>query len=122
MKNEIQPVISDDYKDYGNTGGTGQYYFNPLFPNYQYTDGVRDFAIKEKSWWLIDAILSHAPKVIDKHFYIFYCHVEGGQAIIFGQRDIGEPVEIFQRIEATDLKHDAKFWLVGQYLITPNEY
>jgi hypothetical protein len=43
--------------------GTEQYYKNPLFPDYVYTDGIKYLAEKAGAYWLIDYIFIYQSEL-----------------------------------------------------------
>jgi hypothetical protein len=119
----IEATVQSDehYVLCGDANGTSRYYRHIL--GLLYSDGVKDFAKTHEAFWLIDVIASHIPSIPDYDgFYVFYCNVQDGQAVIFGQRDSGEPITVFQQLEYTDLTVSTKFWYEHGVLISPIEH
>lgn len=85
--------------------GTEQYFFNPLFKNLNYTEGVRYFidnAGNGANWFLILVATEIIP-ILKEDFYFIELTVNQDQtAKIIVQRDKGEPILYEKDLDYTD--------------------
>jgi hypothetical protein len=118
--------------------GTSQYWRNPLFPSFTYTDGVKGVAEAAGAYWLVDAILSHQmdPKVRREPFQVWtlehhypaerHLHPIGDQWLLTctdGDKGHGARVLVIQKIEFSDFPLDEfRMWVEGNVLLLPEEH
>ena len=81
--------------------GTQHYYRN--FTGLLYTDGIQYLAEQAGSYWLIDLVGSHQPKLLDARFQLWNLEVrEDKSALVTMIEDIGQPIRVSQEISFTD--------------------
>ena len=103
---------------------TEQYFFNPLFPNFRYTDGVRYVATEGGAYWLIDSIFSTQllPAIRKQTFQSWTLKVKDCSAVLSCTNDNEQSV-YSQNISFTDFPlPEITFWLVDKVLMLPSEY
>ncbi len=91
--------------------GTSQYYYNPLFKNLNYTDGVRFFIQNagEGAYWFLTLVATEIKPLLKEDFYFIYLTVnndETGKIIV--QRDKGEPILYEKELTYTDCPYSDK--------------
>lgn len=108
--------------------GTEQWYYNPLYPNMKYTDGVKYFAEKAGAYWFLDITgTEYHPKTTGDnpewdYFLSIVMTVENEQAII-KVTDGNDKVFVLHGIEYTDCPTGTwKFYLTDNVLLLPSEY
>ncbi len=105
--------------------GSEQFYRNPLFPGYRYTEGVQYMAEKAGAYWLIDYILSNQPdkQLKEQRFQTWKIHVtHEDKAIITVDDGDGNQLQQF-RLSHTDFPFEHfTLWLVDSVLMLPSEY
>jgi hypothetical protein len=64
--------------------GTTQWYRNPMFPAYTYTDGVKFLAEQAGAYWLIDYVFSNQllPEIRGQVFQVWKIYTANDQAIV----------------------------------------
>ena len=64
--------------------GTTQWYRNPMFPAFTYTDGVRFLAEQAGAYWLIDYVFSNQllPEIKDEVFQVWKIFTVDSQAVL----------------------------------------
>jgi len=110
--------------------GTVNYWRNPLFPKFNYTDGVKGVAEAAGAYWLIDAIMSHQaePKVAAeaRQFWkLEYHRLENHWTLrgTDGDKGDGEVILAEQKIEFSDFPLDEfKIWFHYGTMLLPEEY
>jgi hypothetical protein len=109
--------------------GTSQYWRNPLFPSFRYTDGVKGVAEAAGAYWLVDAILSHQldPKVRKERFQVWTLKNTPGKCWTLratdGDKGLGEVELAFQEIGFSDFPLDEfRMWVEGNVLLLPEEH
>lgn len=104
--------------------GTEQWYKNPLFPKYLYTDGVRFVAESCGAYWLIDKILSNQmlKEVAAEKFQTWELTVSNSKAKLVCED--GDCSEVFsEEIEYTDFPLEGiKFFFTDNVLLLTSEY
>jgi hypothetical protein len=107
--------------------GTEQHYKHFL-NQFVYTDGVQYLAKKAKAYWLLDAIASHQPKLLQdptlKAFQLWRLVVDTEQktAQLICERDLNDVV-LTQDIDYTNFPlSEVKLYLVNKVLLLPSEY
>lgn len=85
--------------------GTEHHFYNPMFPEIRYTDGVQ-FLGKNGAGWLIDAISSRWPeakRAIGQEFQLWELTVHPSKtATLVCRADTGEEPCVVQQIPWTD--------------------
>ena len=63
--------------------GTECYYKYPLFPQYNYTEGVKTFCEKAEAYWfLTDVLLELSTRFIKESFVSIHLIVDGNKAVV----------------------------------------
>ena len=104
--------------------GTTQYYYNPAFPNFHYTDGVKFLAEEAEAYWLLDFIFSNQllPEIKAESFQVWAIEVENNEATITVDDGNGNVVKKFE-IPYTDFPLEKyTLWFVDKALILKSEY
>ena len=104
--------------------GTEQFYKNPLFPNYVYTDGIKYLAETAGAYWLIDYVLSNQLNLSIKNepFQVWKIKVKDNSAIIRVEDGDKHLVKQF-KLGFTDFPLDEiTIWLTDRTLLLPSEY
>ena len=82
---------------------TGTQHFYRNFQGLLYTDGIQYLAEQAGSYWLIDLVGSHQPKLLDARFQLWNLKVrEDRSALIAMIEDLGQPIRASQEISYTD--------------------
>ena len=102
--------------------GTQRYYQN--FTGLLYTDGIQYLAEQAGSYWLIDLVGSHQPKLLDARFQLWNLEVkEDKSALITMLEDDGEPVKVRQEIPFTDFPlNEFSFYCIDGVMLLKSEY
>lgn len=107
--------------------GTENYYQHCL-RQFVYTDGVYYVAQTGGAHWLLDAIASHQPKLLQYpmlqqfQHWILKVDLDNQKAQLICERDIDDVV-VTQDIEFTDFPlEQIRFYLVTGVLMLPSEY
>ena len=100
-----------------------------------YTDGIKDAFDENKSWWMLDVIVSYIPNVVEliketgNKFFLIEFNVEDGKCDFYIREDSDEPHLIHQHIESTNSEYSFKLYLIrdsfdeGDFtLLFPSEY
>ena len=104
--------------------GTTQWFRNPLFPSYLYTDGVKYLAEHAECYWLIDYILSNQAisKIKAMEFQVWKINVIDNQASIKVEDGNDNLVKEFS-IPYTDFPLETfTLWVEGNVLLLPSEH
>ena len=105
--------------------GSEQYYFNPLFNKFRYTEGVKYLSEKARAYWLTDYIFSSQSKksLMNEHFQVWKLQVQKDNSAIIDVED-GDHNKLARfRIPFTDFPlPKIDLWLIDHVLILPNEY
>lgn len=106
--------------------GSEQVFFNPLYREMKYTEGVKYLATTAGAYWLLDIIgTEYFPKQKSKEFDYFVSikfEVEGSLGVIT-VGDGNNNVYLRRVIEFTDFPEGAwDFWLIDSVLLLPSEY
>lgn len=104
--------------------GTDQWYRNPLFPPYLYTDGVKYLAEQAGAYWLLDYIFgSQRFSVIKKErFQVWKISVKDSQAIIKVEDGDYNLIKRF-KLDYTDFPlKEFSLWFTDNVLLLPSEY
>ena len=104
--------------------GTEQWYRNPLFPRFLYTDGIKYLAEKAGAYWLIDYIFSYQSivKIKEQEFQVWKIKVENNKATIRVEDGKDNLIKAF-KVEYTDFPFsDFSLWFTENVLLLPSEY
>ena len=106
--------------------GTEQYYFNPMYPQLHYTDGVKYFCEQAGAYWFLDIIGTEIHKNQTRkemEFSLICLSVEDTKAKITAQVDSDCPDYFTKNINFTDCPEGLwKFYLIDDILLLPSEY
>ncbi len=105
--------------------GTEQYYFNPLFPEHKYTDGVKYLAEQANAYWLIDFIFTYCeiPALDGEGFQVWKLIVKEDNTAQIKVEDGNDNILKILKIPFTDFPlEQIELWLIDQVLILPSEY
>jgi len=103
--------------------GTEQYFYNPLFKNMKYTDGVKFLSDKIAGWLVTDILAVAGSKLKTSEFIVWELDVKDEKAVLTAREDVGTPPLYKQEYTYTDLP-DGKIKLYQQngVLMLPSEY
>jgi hypothetical protein len=104
--------------------GSVEFYYNPLFPLYQYTEGIKFLAEKAEAYWFLDFIFSHQlnPEIRQEVFQTWNIKVEDSKGTVQVE-DGNENVIATFEIPFTDfLLPDYTVWFVNRVLLLKSEY
>jgi len=105
--------------------GSEQFFRNPLFPGFVYTEGVQYLAEKAQAYWLIDYVLSnqYEPQIKAQPFQVWEITVkEDDSATIRVEDGNKNKVKQFE-LNYTDFPlKEFSLWLVDKTLLLPSEY
>ena len=104
--------------------GTSQWYRNPLFKNFLYTDGVQHLAENAGAYWLIDYIFSNQiiPEIKRQEFQVWIITVEDSKAEIRVEDGNDNVIKEF-KIPFTDFPlPEFRLWFSENVLLLPSEY
>ena len=101
--------------------GTQNYYRN--FKELLYTDGIQYLAEQAGSYWLIDLVESHQPR-LNSRFQVWKLEVnEDKSALVTMVEDDGEPVKVRQEILFTDFPlNEFSFYCIDGVMLLKSEY
>lgn len=105
--------------------GTEQYYFNPMFKRFKYTDGVKYLAETAGAYWLLDYIFSSQPhkNLKDQPFQVWKIKVNEDDSAAIAVEDGKDTVLSTFTIVFTDFPlEEFDLWLIDEILILPSEY
>ncbi|MFK7748520.1 MAG: DUF6876 family protein [Kordia sp.] len=104
--------------------GTEQYYKNPLFSSFVFTDGVKYLAEQAEAYWLIDYVMSNQYDLYlaIEPFQIWTIKVTNNQANIVVEDGNGKELKKYN-IAFTDFPLDEiTLWFTDRTLLLPSEY
>ena len=103
--------------------GTTQWFKNPLFPNFRYTDGVKYLAEQAGAYWLIDYIFSNQiSPVKETPFQVWKITVVENEGFIKVEDGNDNVVKEF-KIPFTDFPlEEYTLWFVDGVLLLKSEY
>ncbi|MFK7979280.1 MAG: DUF6876 family protein [Saprospiraceae bacterium] len=110
--------------DLAQFSGTENWYRNPLFPKYLYTDGVKYLAEQASCYWLIDYIFSNQidAKIRSEEFQTWKIITKDNQATIIVEDGNHNIVKQF-KLEFTDFRlKEFTLWFTNSTLLLPSEY
>ncbi len=105
--------------------GSEQVFYNPMFPEFKYTEGVKYLAQEANCYWLLDYVFSNlAIKAISEQpFQVWKLKVaENRTATIIVEDGNGNQIKSFQ-LTFTDFPlEEIDLWFIEGVLILPSEY
>lgn len=105
--------------------GSEQIFYNPLFPKFRYTEGVKYLAQAANCYWLLDYIFSsqHLKTLQQCPFQVWKLKVTENQAAkLFVEDGNSNLVKSFN-LKYTDFPlEQIDLWLVDNILLLPSEY
>lgn len=105
--------------------GTEQYYFNPMFKRFKYTDGIKYLAEETGAYWLLDYIFSSQPhgNLRGEEFQVWKIKVNQDDSATIIVEDGNDIVLTTFTIDFTDFPlKEFDLWLIDKILILPSEY
>lgn len=105
--------------------GTEQYYYNPLFRKFRYTDGIKYLAENAGCYWLLDFIFSnqHLCVLKEQPFQVWKIKVNEDDSAKILVEDGNDNVLKSFSLEFTDFPmKEFSVWLIDTVLILPSEY
>ena len=102
-----------------------QIFYNPLFPKFRYTDGVKYLAQEAHCYWLLDHIFihQHLEEIRKNHFQVWKLKVAKGDASTITVEDGNSNLIKSFKLEYTDFPLDEiDLWFIEGTLILPTEY
>ena len=107
-----------------------QFFRNPLFPQYVYTEGVQYLAQNANCYWLLDYIFSNQmdSKLKAESFQTWTIHVKEENTAIIQVTDGNKNTLKNFNLGYTDFpidlcsKEGFTLWLIDQTLLLPSEY
>jgi len=105
--------------------GSEQFYRNPLFQKFVYTEGVKHLAEQAGAYWLIDHIFSNQYDLYlsVEEFQVWKITVqEDDSASIQVEDGNGRTIKTYE-LGFTDFPlHEFELWFINGALLLPNEY
>jgi len=104
--------------------GTEQWYRNPLYRDFVYTDGVKYLAEKAGAYWLIDYVFSNqlTPKIRQEEFQVWNIKTDNNSAIIRVEDGHDNLLQSFE-LNYTDFPlTELSLWFTDRTLLLPSEY
>jgi len=104
--------------------GTDQWYVNPLFRQFLYTDGIKYLAEQAGAYWLIDYIFSQQRIEVlrNEPFQVWKIEVKDSQAILRVEDGNTQLLKHFE-LEFTDFPlEEMTLWFTDRVLMLPSEY
>ena len=104
--------------------GTEQYYKNPAFPNYVYTDGVKYLAEKAGAYWLIDYIFIYQSELdlFDEPFQVWILKVTDSKGEVIVEDGNKNRLKKYN-LEFTDFPlPEIELWFTDRTLLLTSEY
>jgi len=105
--------------------GSEQFYRNPLFQKFVYTEGVKHLAEQAGAYWLIDHIFSNQYDLYlsVEEFQVWKITVqEDDSASIQVEDGNGRMIKTYE-LGFTDFPlHEFELWFINGALLLPNEY
>ena len=102
--------------------GTEQYFYHPMFPSYQYTDGIKAMAELYQAYWIIEFILIAQKNLSSYEFQVW--KFECRENICVVSATDGNETEIYKRFLYVSLMPDGilKIYLQNNIMFLPSEY
>lgn len=120
-----KPKTSSLEADLKGFTGTENWWKNPLFPGYSYTDGVKYLAREASAYWLITDILSTARSnktLRTEPFIVWTLNVKDKKATLTAD-DGNKNILYTKKYDYTDFPLDSvKLYLTNNVLLLPSEY
>jgi len=111
-------------KRLGEFYGTTQYFHNPLYPDINYTEGVKYLSDNIAAWLVSDILAVVWLDFKDEDFLVWELKVKGGKAELTARKDEGKPAVYTQEYGWTDLPDDTEIeiWQENGVLLLPSEH
>lgn len=121
MAKKIEP--SELLNDLAHFTGTVNWYRNPIFPNFLYTDGIKHLAEQAGAYWLIDFIFSNQiSPVKEQPFQVWKIKVIEDKGFISVEDGNDNVIEEYE-IPYTDFPlSEYSVWLTDRVLMLKSEY
>lgn len=104
--------------------GGCEFYRNPLYKDYVYTEGVRHLAERAGAYWLMDYILSYQldPKLVVQPFQVWKLVVQDDSGTVTIEDGNDNKIATLS-LNYTDFPLDEiTLWLIDKTLLLPSEY
>jgi len=105
--------------------GSEQVFYNPMFPKFRYTEGVKYLAQEANCYWLLDYVFSNQTikAISEQPFQVWKLKVaENRTATIIVEDGNYYTVKSF-KLDYTDFPMDEiDLWFMERTLILPSEY
>jgi len=124
QQEQAMPISELTHANVSQFSGTEGYYYNPIFRQARYTDGVQFVGENGASWLVTDmlAVLIHEPKVKKEEFVSIKVTVKDGTAQVVYDDGNGK-VLYKQDCPGTDFPLDElKFFYTNKVLMLASEY
>jgi len=120
---QIESPLTKKIDKLSQFSGTAGYFYNPLFKNIKYTDGVKYLSDEIAGWLVTDILAVAGSKFKTSEFMVWELSVKDRKATLTAREDAGQPAKYTQRYASTDLP-DGKIKLYQQngVLMLPSEY
>lgn len=105
--------------------GSEQVFYNPLFRQYRYTEGVKYLAEKAGAYWLLDHIFANQMLDVLKSqpFQVWKITVNDDQSACISVEDGNDHELTFFHLGYTDFPlPEFSLWFVDETLLLPSEY
>ena len=105
--------------------GSDVFYYQPLYPMYRYTEGVKYLAKNAGAYWLLDYIFSHQRDVSIKaeRFQVWKLTVNDDNSAVIRVEDGNNNEVKCYNLTFTDFPlKKYSLWFIGGMLLLPNEY
>ena len=121
MAKKIQP--NELLSELAHFTGTTQWFKNPMFPNFRYTDGVKYLAEKAEAYWLLDYIFSNQiSPVKEQPLQVWKITVIDNEGFIKVEDGNNNVVKEF-KIPFTDFPlKEYTLWFTDNVLLLKSEY
>ncbi len=109
MEKNLQ--LSNFHSLLNNFTGTNQYFYNPLYKNIYYTEGMKYFFDNagEGAYWFLTLVATEMKPKLGNDFYFIELKVNKDEsAKLKVQRDKGEPVLYKKKLSYTDCPYSEK--------------
>lgn len=105
--------------------GSEQFYKNPLFPEFVYTEGVKYLAEQANCYWLIDYVFSNQiiSSLKNQPFQVWKIKVNSDDSAKVTIEDGNKKELTFFHIGYTDFPlEEIQLWFIEDTLLLPSEY
>ena len=103
--------------------GTTQWFYNPMFPNFYYTDGVKYLAEKAGAYWLLVYIFSNQISPIkEQPFQVWKITVVNNEGTIKVEDGNYNVIKEFKILFTDFPLEEYTLWFVDNVLLLVSEY